>query len=225
GFWNSMNAAQNSIKAMKNAQQRNFYGTEFDVWITKDDVVVLFHDAAIKGIKIEDATFAELSALQIDNGEVIPTLDNFFTHGGISQTKYILEIKSHSTPEAESRVVKEVLDIVKRHKLENNIDYISFSKFICQSLVKDNAQHRVSYLNGELSPKEAKELGFWGIDYNYKIFEKNPTWIQDAKQIGLTVNVWTVNEPIKMQKMIDAGVDFITTDDPLMLNGIIYKTK
>lgn len=223
GFWNSMGAAQNSIKAMKNAQEKSFYGSELDVWITKDNVAVVYHDATIKGIKIEEANFDQLCALQITNGEMLPTLESFFTHGGISNTKYIVEIKPHSTSEAEDRVIKETLNIIKNHKLENHVDYISFSKYICQSLVKIDPKLRVAYLNGELSPKEAKELGFWGIDYNQKVFEKNPKWIEEAKQLGITVNVWTVNDPITMTKMIEAGVNFITTDDPSLLNGILCK--
>lgn len=225
GFWDSMGAAQNSIKAMKNAQAKSFYGSELDVWVTTDNVVVVYHDAAIKGIKIEESTFEQLCALQLPNGEMLPTLESFLTHGGVSKTKYIVEIKSHTTPQAEERAVKETLNLIKRFKLEEHTDYISFSKNICQLLVKINPSHRVAYLNGDLSPKEAKELGFWGIDYNQKIFEKNPTWIKEAKKLGITVNVWTVNDPSVMTKMIAEGADFITTDNPSLLSGLLHKTN
>lgn len=34
---------------------------------------------------------------------------------------------------------------------------------------------------------------------------------------SITINVWTVNDAARMQSLIDAGVDFITTDDPEVL--------
>ena len=58
------------------------------------------------------------------------------------------------------------------------------------------------------------------MDYHYKVFEKNPTWIQEAKALGVKVNVWTVNDPALMQSLIEQGVDFITTDKPLEFNKL-----
>jgi len=37
------------------------------------------------------------------------------------------------------------------------------------------------------------------------------------------VNVWTVNKPEDIQKVIDLKVDFITTDEPLLVREILQK--
>ena len=36
----------------------------------------------------------------------------------------------------------------------------------------------VFYLNGELSPKELKELGAAGLDYHMGVIKKHPEWIK-----------------------------------------------
>ena len=82
---------------------------------------------------------------------------------------------------------------------------------------------KVSYLNGELSPKELKSLGFAGLDYNYNVIKKHPEWVKEAKDLDLTVNVWTVNTAEQMQEMIALGVDYITTDYPELLQQELKK--
>ena len=47
--------------------------------------------------------------------------------------------------------------------------------------------------------------------------------LKEAKDLGLLVNVWTVNDPKVMQEMIDMKADYITTDKPLILKEILTK--
>ena len=63
---------------------------------------------------------------------------------------------------------------------------------------------------------ELKKLGFSGVDYHYSVYQNNPDWIKQAQEYGLEVNVWTVNDPELMKKMAEMGVDYITTDKPLL---------
>lgn len=89
-----------------------------------------------------------------------------------------------------------------------------------QYLDRAKELHRLSpktpvyYLNGDLSPKQLKELGFAGLDYNYKVMQKHPEWFAEAKDLKLKINVWTVNDPQVMEEMIEKRVDFLTTDYP-----------
>mgnify|MGYP002649700005 CR=1 FL=1 len=45
----------------------------------------------------------------------------------------------------------------------------------------------------------------------------------EAHQLGMKVNVWTVNDMEMVQKMIDQQVDYITTDYPLETEKLIRK--
>lgn len=44
GYWKTEGSAQNSISSLKNTYRIGVYGSEFDVHITRDGVVVVFHD-------------------------------------------------------------------------------------------------------------------------------------------------------------------------------------
>lgn len=70
-----------------------------------------------------------------------------------------------------------------------------------------------------------KEKGLTGIDYYYKAFEKHPEWVKEAHDLGMKVNVWTVDDVKDMQKMITLGVDYITTDQPLEAAELIAGQK
>jgi glycerophosphoryl diester phosphodiesterase len=57
-------------------------------------------------------------------------------------------------------------------------------------------------------------MGCSGIDYNFAKLKKKKGWIKEAKKLGLTVNVWTVNKDQDIRWCILNGVDIITTDVP-----------
>ena len=61
GFWNCEEAgyAKNSIAALRCAQEQGFWGSEFDVNMTADSVLIVFHDSKIKGKRIEKYPFEE----------------------------------------------------------------------------------------------------------------------------------------------------------------------
>ena len=66
-------------------------------------------------------------------------------------------------------------------------------------------------LTGGIAPAERKKIGCTGIDYHINEFRKHPEWVKEARQLGMTVNVWTVNKPDEMAEMTNLGVQFITT--------------
>ncbi|MDD7098738.1 MAG: glycerophosphodiester phosphodiesterase, partial [Paraprevotella sp.] len=104
--------------------------------------------------------------------------------------------------------------------------YISFSKVVCQRLHEITPDSKVAYLNGELSPAQIKEMGLTGIDYNEKVFVKHPEWLQEAKQLGVEVNVWTVDGEENLRHHANLqGVDLITTNDPEILKGILAEQE
>jgi len=231
GFWDKLGSAQNSVSSLKNAIELGAYGSELDVWLTKDSVVVLNHDPLYQGVDIEASSYNRLSALQLVNGETLPTLEQYVNAvKGQHPTQLIVEIKSlsyESKPteavENEKRTVAAVIKLIDESGIADMVDYISFSDDICEELIRLNPKHRVAYLSGNKSPKELKAEGYWGLDYNKGILRKHPEWINEAKALGLTTNVWTVNEAEDMLYFIRLGIDFITTDNPQLLRGLLSK--
>ena len=227
GYWRTDGSAQNSITSLQKAAAVGCYGSEFDVWLTADGVPVVFHDATIDGIRIEDTTFATLMNHRLQNGEFIPTLQQYLTEGSkIEGCQLILEIKPHRNEVRDKRIADMCVELVRTLGLEKKTEYISFSKVVCQRLHEISPESKVAYLNGELSPAQIKEMGLTGIDYNEKVFVKHPEWLQEAKQLGVEVNVWTVDgeENLRHHANLE-GVDLITTNDPEILKGILAEQE
>ena len=82
---------------------------------------------------------------------------------------------------------------------------------------------KIAYLNGDYTPEYVKGMGLTGIDYKFSVLKKHPKWIKQAQKLGLTVNVWTVNEEEDLRWVIEQGVDYITTDNPVLAKKLIAE--
>jgi len=226
GYWKTVNNAQNSITALTMAGSENFYGSELDIYITKDNVLIVNHDPEINGLSIETNLYAAFANTELKNREPLPTLETYLKAGKkFPNLKLILEIKPHKNTKREAKAVKEVLKLVANAKLEDRVEYISFSQNICNEIKKQNPKALVSYLNGDLTPEQVKQNGWNGIDYHYTIFQKNPSWIERAHNLGLLTNTWTVNDTEIMDEMILSKIQYISTDEPLILKEKLLKRE
>lgn len=221
GYWKTEGSAQNSLSSLRNTHAIGVYGSEFDVHITRDGEVLVFHDDDIDGIRLEEANVADLRDKRLANGEAIPTLRQYLAAAKeLGRTKLILEVKEHARQADEDRCVDSVLKQVAEAGLQKRTEYISFSKHACDYLVKKDPSLRVSYLNGDLSPREAKAAGYAGIDYEDAVFNAHPLWIGEARELGLVTNVWTVDDLTAVQRFFDQGIDFVTTNEPLKAKAL-----
>jgi glycerophosphoryl diester phosphodiesterase len=96
GFWNCEEAgkAQNSIASLKCAQEAGVWGSEFDVFLTSDEQLVVNHDAVFQGVEIEATPYDEVRKLKLANGEQIPNIDEYLTQGKkCKKTVLVYEVK------------------------------------------------------------------------------------------------------------------------------------
>ena len=206
---------ENSITALQNAQKLKIYGSEFDVRMSKDGVLVINHDEHHGKMEISETDFKELAKLKLSNGEKYPTLKDYLKSGKKDKAlKLIVEIKPAKTEALENEMVEKTVKMIKEMKLESQCEYISFSLNICKQIKKIAPDFKVQYLRGELSPQQIKDEGLDGLDYHYSVFQKNPTWISEANALGLITNSWTVNDVEIYTELKKQGVKFVTTNIP-----------
>ena len=215
GFWKTEGSAQNSITALEKAAEEKLYGSEFDVQVTLDGKLIVNHDAKFQGFVIAETPYKQLKKIRLNNGEKLPNLKKYLKKGKKLDIQLILEIKSHKSKEVEDKMVADIVKMVKKMGLEKQVEYIAFSLNVCEQLAKLTPESEIAYLNGDITPTELKKKGINGIDYHYNVIEKHPEWIKEAHDLGMKVNVWTVNKEDMMKKLIDRKVDYITTDQPL----------
>ena len=219
GYWRTEGSAQNSITSFQKAAEIGCWGSEFDVWLTADGVPVVFHDATVEGIRIEDTTYATLMTHRLQNGEFIPTLQQYLWEARRwPDCRLIFEVKPHRNAKRDARISELSVELVETLGLASRTDYISFSKNACKRLHELAPDAKVAYLNGDLTPAQVKEMGLTGIDYSIGAFDKHPEWPLEAKKLGLEVNVWTVDGEEALKRFVKMpGIDIITTNDPEIL--------
>lgn len=216
GAWKNTNSPQNSIAALNAAINMGCFASECDIWMTSDSVLVVNHDPHFYELPIETSTYDELLKKKYPNGESIATLQEFLSIiTKQKKTRLVLDIKPSKVSKERSIVTaQKSYEMVVKNKAEKIIDYILFDYDACLAIEKLDPRANTAYLNGDKSPEQVAADGLWGIDYSFRVLQKNESWVSDAKQRKLTVNVWTINEETLANLYIKQGVDFITTDEP-----------
>lgn len=231
GHHSANGAVENSIAALRAAADEGLDAVECDLNMTADGEVVVIHGPWLgeKGdadrLNIQRSDLATIRSKQLANGERVPTLEEYLNEFlALSNLRLVIEIKEHSTPQDETKIVRKVLDAVKSLRLGDRVEYISFREHICNELVRlAPSGTKVSYLNGTLTPEYANGLGYTGISYHLDVLKRIPRWIKEAHRLGMTVNVWTVNQPNDITWCIANSVDYITTDRPDLVKQQLGK--
>ena len=226
GHWTASAAgrAQNSIAALREAQRFGCWGSELDVHLSADNIVVVNHDRT-RGLRdIQKTGYGQLRNLLLSNGEALPTLCEYLAQALVSdKTVLVLELKPQYSQEREDILVERSIEALKMYNLFDpaKVMFISFSHHICRRLVEAAPGFTNQYLNGDVRPEELHREGINGIDYHYGVFDKHPDWVEEAHRCGMSVNVWTVDKEEDIRRMIDLGVDCITTNDPPLVRQIL----
>lgn len=222
GFWDTPGAAQNSVASLIKADSIGCYGSEFDVWLTADNELIVNHNPFYKWHRMESSTCSELASLTLKNGEKMPTLTSYLKEAAkLPGIELVLELKKHRTTERELTAVKRIIEKVNQYGLQERTTYISFSLPAVKEFIRLAPQNPIYYLKGDLTPAQLGSIGCTGLDYSLPTIRKHPQWIKEAHDLGLKVNVWTVNKEKDMEYLINQKVDFITTNQPLLLQTLI----
>lgn len=229
GFWNCDEAgyAKNSVAALRCAQEAGFWGSEFDVNITADSVLIVYHDGAIDGKQIERHPYSEFKDFRLANGEPIPTIDDYLAQGKkYPDTKLVYELKAQSGPEMEETFVNlAVANLAENGLLHpDRVMFISFSLYMCRRLAEMLPGYTVQFLGSSKSPEQLDSLNINGVDYNHAVYTKHPKWYREARRKGMSVNAWTVNQEEDILRMFRMGVDQLTTDNPLEARALMASS-
>lgn len=225
GFWDCDAAgfSENSIASLKAAQDNGFWGSEFDIQLTSDDVVIVNHDNSIDGLRIATHTWSELEGHLLPNGERRPLLEEYIQQGTKSGTVMVCEFKKQPTEEKEDILVDKTIEALKRYGMysPDRVAFISFSMHVCERIAEIAPEFVNEYLNGDLDPETLMAKGINGWDYHQSVVRSHPRWVDMAHSLGMKTNVWTVNKEKDIVEMAGLGVDAITSNDPLLVRSIL----
>lgn len=215
----SADAPENTLAAFHQAGEQNADGIELDVQLSSDGKIIIFHDDDAARVsngqgKVTDMTLAQLKALDLGQGQTVPTLDELFEMLGPT-TLYNIEIKDFSVRDRGLETA--VADCVAAHHLES---YVLVSSFNPLSVRRAKREFSPATPIGLL-----RETGI--LAYSYLIARAdadhphhtmvNANYMAWAKKRGQRVNVWTVDDPAEARRLVDLGVDAIITNKPAFL--------
>ena len=116
GYWKQN--AQNSIASLTEAQNFGCWGSEFDLHLTADNVVVVNHDPSIGNTKIQTSPLKEVRTHRLKNNEKVPTLDEYLKQGAKNKDcVLVLELKPHANAKREDIFIEKCLEALKANKL------------------------------------------------------------------------------------------------------------
>lgn len=213
---------ENTHAAFVAAGNRSFYGIEADVHKTADGKYVIMHDAntlRMSGddIEIGKATYETLRSLRLKQKDGkrgrtdlrIPSMEEYLEICKYYGKKAILELKDDFTAED----VDEICRAVEALEYMEHTVFISFKLNNLLLLKERNPEQPAQYLvEKTIDDALIQEMADrkMGIDarqdlYTAEIMEK-------CRDKGVATNAWTVNNPDMAKKLIDWGIDFITTN-------------
>lgn len=216
GYWRAPGCVQNSIAALQAAAKVGIYACELDVHATADGEIIVNHDPHIGGLPISQTPYAQLERTRLANGEKIPTLSRYLDEAKKYRgMRIIIEIKDQKTDSANAFITAKVVSMVREKAMEGQVEYISFSPYVCDKVLETDPAAYVAYVGGKMTPREANERHYKCIDYSMAVFLKHPEWVRQAQSLGMQVNVWTPDseEEKRMARLLRP--DFVTTDSPV----------
>ena len=208
---------ENTLDALKRAQECNFDGIEFDVHLTADGELVIRHDNKIvDGLSCQGSTFEEVRAHVLPFGHQIPTLREWLEQA--KQTPHIvqlLEIKSHKG-EREKELIAKSLEIIRELDMVDQMYMLSFKASTLDEVLRQEPKMKVvlnsSSLHHSLTPEQVKEKGYTAVSYNINVILNHLEWIEQFRSYGIETFLWMVNSPYTLNIAKELGFTWATTD-------------
>lgn len=217
GAWKKNNLPQNSIASLREAIRLQCKGSEFDIWLTADDSLIVNHDPTYHNIDIQKSKYADLVKFKLSNGEMIPTLRQYIEAAKQNnvKTKLFCHFKDNLSTERKKVFAVEILNCINKLNAQYLIIYLSDSYNLLKELrAKDNLIDTRYLLGTALPPEQLKKDNISGLFYFDYAYYNNPDWINRAIINNLTLSVSTLNDASGMKWFLQNNFDAILTDEP-----------
>lgn len=222
---------ENTLTAFRHAVELGYTYLETDVHVTSDGVLLAFHDTVLDRVtdrtgSIAGSTYAEVQRALIGGSEPVPTLAELFD--AFPLARFNIDLKSEGSVEALAAFIDE-------RQAWDRVLVGSFSgrrmgrfRRRTQGRVATSA-HPLEVAAFVLSPSArlARMLTRGGpaalqVPHRRgRLVVVSPGLVRRAHAAGVQVHVWTIDDPIEMNALLDRGVDGIMTDRTDILRDVL----
>ena len=220
---------ENTLAAFEHAVRLGYRYLETDAHVTADGVLVAFHDDVLDRVTDRRGVIAQLpweTVRQARLGsEGIPRMEELLT--AWPDVRVNVDLKHDES-------VAPMVDALERTGSHDRVCVASFSgrrldRFrrltagrVCTALgPMDIARLRGC---GFRLPARAFSGGCAQVPVRHgRVLIVDRWFVQGAHRRGLPVHVWTIDDPVEMERLLDLGVDGIMTDRPTVLKEVLVR--
>ena len=205
------------MAAYKAAVDEGADGFECDVRITKDNQLVLWHDADMQRVAGNPARIADLTLKEIKSHyQQAITLDELLILARDNKKELAIETK-HPVPSG-SAVEKGVMELLSQEKLVADIHVMSFSWLALENVRKISPEQKtVALLHDTFSFAMRRFTSAQAIGPGITAFRKKPHLNQDPRNLF----IWTVDDADDMRFCAGNGVDVLITNTPSYARSVL----
>lgn len=212
---------ENTNAAFIAAGNRSYYGVETDIHCTIDGKYIIFHDdktkrLAIDNMVIEESTYDTLRGLLLLQKDGVkgrtdlrmPNLEEYIGICKYYEKVAVLELKNHMEKEA----VNEICDQIEALGYLENVVFISFDLENMITIRERYPQQPAQYLVMKCEEEEFEALKKYNLDLDIYYPSVTKEMVDKCHAAGIKVNCWTVDKKEDAEKLIEYGVDYITSN-------------
>jgi glycerophosphoryl diester phosphodiesterase len=225
---------ENSMHAFKEAVALGYRYLETDVHATRDGVLLAFHDHVLDRVTdhtgaIADMTFAQVSEARIHGIDPIPRLaellaefpDARFNIDAKSMTAVALLVSTIEEYEAYDRVCVASFGIRRLYELRRRLGWRVPSAASALGIAVNRFVPWVTWALNTPAPVLQMPLSIPVLGRQLPLV--TPALIDAVHRAGKKVQIWTVDDPETIERLIDAGIDGIFTDRIDTLKDVLIK--
>jgi glycerophosphoryl diester phosphodiesterase len=225
---------ENSFPGFWAVLEEDYDGVEFDVRLTRDKELVVFHDIRLERLtqdgrgrvrtkKLSELRKLKLKSTRVDTG--IPTLAEVLEI--FKNTNKLINIEIKSELPMRGKIEQRVIDLIHHFGVKKQVVVSSFNPLVIKKIQKIDRGIRTGFIYQKRLPnfnqKLAKGLIVNSWHPNFK--GVSALLLERAAEAGCAVYPWTVNEEEDFLRMKELEVDGVITDFPNLGRKILENQK
>ncbi|MFB9494999.1 glycerophosphodiester phosphodiesterase family protein [Nonomuraea dietziae] len=228
---------ENTAAAFERAVRLGYEYLETDAHATSDGVLLAFHDHTLDRVtdrrgRIAELPYSAVRQARIGGADEIPLMEDLL--GSFPSAKFNIDVK-------EAGAIRPLAEMVRRTNAYDRICLTSFSderltraraamgREVCSALgprgvASLRAAAATSGYGRVLTrlvrsgvPCAQVPVGFRGLRVTTRAL------VRTAHALGMQVHVWTINDTLRMDYLLDLGVDGIMTDNISGLRDVLDR--
>ncbi len=227
---------ENSLLAFQSAIALGSDLLEFDVHLTRDRSIAVIHDATLERTTdgsgpVAAVTAADLRRLRLRGpakvltAEHVPTLDEVLAAASAAPVPVgvLVEVKEPAAGAHYEGLEELILAALARAGLQTRASVMAFDPHVVARVRALAPRARTTLLVERAGldrvgarPEQvldwAATAGVTDLGLEYSLVDER--LVAAARAANLTLGVWTVNDVEAIRRMLDLGVDIITSDRP-----------